>query len=187
MPADLANSRPVGWRDRLLSERGSLATQRDSFLQEIESIRDQLDRLLDGIDYCFDWKPNDEEWSGREIIYHMVDTPLGGVHVAVWGVLSGELDEISITAGLTNLTLERKANGIAEVRNDLEEVLTGLADALSSATDAKLEERSVPIRAISFSTSSERTAGDLLARTFVHHWQEHLAQLGELREMLGLD
>ena len=164
-----------------------MVTQRDSFFQEIESIRDELDRLLDGIDYCFDWKPSDEEWSGREIIYHIVDTPSGGVHIAVRGVLDGELNEITITAGLTNITPGRQANGIAEVRNDLKEVLTGLEQALSSATDAKLDERSVVIRAISFSTSPERTARELLARTFVHHWREHLAQLAELREMLGLD
>ena len=164
-----------------------MTTQRDSILQEIQSIRSELGRLLEGIDYCLDWKPNDEEFSAREIVYHMVDTPSGGIHTAVQGVLSGSVQELPIASGLTNMTDERQGNDLDKVREDLETVLYGLEKALASTTDAELDGKRVPLHSITRSTTTERSVEDLVSGIFVRHWREHLGQLAALREALGLE
>ena len=164
-----------------------MTTQRDSILQEIQSIRSELGRLLEGIDYCLDWKPNDEEFSAREIVYHMVDTPSGGIHTAVQGVLSGSVEELPIASGLTNMTDERQENDLDKVREDLGTVLSGLEKALASTTDAELDGKRVPLHSITRSTTTERSVEDLVSGIFVRHWREHLGQLAALREALGLE
>ncbi len=164
-----------------------MTTQRDSILQEIRSIRSELGRLLEGIDYCLDWKPNDEEFSAREIVYHMVDTPSRGIHTAVQGVLSGSVQELPIASGLTNMTDERQGNDLDKVREDLETVLSGLEKALASTTDAELDGKRVPLHSITRSTTTERSVEDLVSGIFVRHWREHLGQLAALREALGLE
>ena len=164
-----------------------MTTQRDSILQEIQSIRSELGRLLEGIDYCLDWKPNDEEFSAREIVYHMVDTPSRGIHTAVQGVLSGSVQELPIASGLTNMTDERQGNDLDKVREDLETVLSGLEKALASTTDAELDGKRVPLHSITRSTTTERSVEDLVSGIFVRHWREHLGQLAALREALGLE
>jgi len=164
-----------------------LTTQRDSLLQELQSIRSELDRLLEGIDYSFDWKPSDEEWSAREVVYHLVDTPSGGVHTAVQGVLDGSIKELPITASLSNMTPERRRQDITGAREDLEAVLAGLESALNSTTDADLMGKKVPLHSITRGTTTERTAQELVAGIFVRHWREHLGQLVALREALGLE
>ena len=164
-----------------------MTTQRDSILQEIQSIRSELGRLLEGIDYCLDWKPNDEEFSAREIVYHMVDTPSGGIHTAVQGVLSGSVQELPIASGLTNMTDERQGNDLDKVREDLETVLYGLEKAFASTTDAELDGKRVPLHSITLSTTTERSVENLVSGIFVRHWREHLGQLAALREALGLE
>ena len=164
-----------------------MTTQRDSFLQEIQSIRSELGRLLEGMDYCLDWKPGDEEWSAREVVYHLVDTPSGGIHAAVQSVLTGSIEELSITASLTNLTQERRGKDLDQAREDIAVVLTGLESALGSATDAELTEKKVPVHSVTRATTAERTAQEMIERIYVRHWREHLAQLAELRDALGLE
>lgn len=164
-----------------------MTTQRDSILQEVQSIRSELGRLLEGIDYCLDWKPDDEEFSAREIIYHMVDTPSGGIHTAIQGVLSGSVQEVPISSSLTNMTDERQGNDLDKIREDLEAVLAGLEKALASATDAELISKRVPLHSITRSTTTERSVEDLVSGIFVRHWREHLGQMAALRESLGLD
>ena len=164
-----------------------MTTHRDSFLQEIQNIRSELGRLLEGMDYCLDWKPGDEEWSAREVVYHLVDTPGGGVHTAVQSVLTGDIQELSITASLTNLTQERLGNALNQAQEDITNVLTGLERALGSATDAELTDKKVPVHSITRATTMDRNALELVERIFVRHWREHLAQLAELRDALGLD
>ena len=164
-----------------------MTTQRDAVLQEIQSIRSELGRLLEGMDYCLDWKPNDEEFSAREIVYHIVDTPSGGIHTAVQGVLSGSVQELPIASSLTNMTEERQENDLDKVREDLETVLAGLEKALASTTDAELDSKRVPLHSITRSMTTERSVEDLVSGIFVRHWREHLGQLAALQEALGLE
>ena len=164
-----------------------MTTQRDSFLQEIRGIRADLVRLLDGMDYSFDWKPSDEEWSAREVLYHMVDTPSGGMHSAIRKILEGSIEELPIHAGLTNLTEDRRQKDLVTVREDAEEVLAGLEQVLASTTDSELEARSVLAHSLALGKVVPRPAQELVAGLFARHWKEHLGQLAELREGLGLD
>ena len=163
-----------------------MTTQRDTALQEVQDIRAELGRLLDGMDYCLDWKPEDEEWSAREIIYHILDTPSQGIHSAVQGVLQGAIKELSVTASLTNMTQERQNMDLEQVRHDVETVLSGLERALATATDTDIETRKVVFHSVTRSRTEDRTAESPVSGLFVRHWREHMAQLAELRDMLGL-
>ena len=164
-----------------------MTTQRDSFLREIQSVRNELGRLLEGVDYCCDWKPDDENWSVREVVYHLVDTPSGGIDTAVRGVLEGSIQEFPITAGLTNLTPERQERNLEQTREEVEDILSGLEAALGFTTDAELTDKKVSVHSVSRSTTEERTAHDLMEGTFLRHWRVHLGQLAALRELLGVD
>ena len=61
----------------------------------VRRIREELTGLLDGMDYCLDWKDGDG-WCAREVLYHLVDTPEGGIGSVIAGVLSGSLEEVTI-------------------------------------------------------------------------------------------
>ena len=162
-------------------------TTRDSLLQEIQSIRTEFQRLLEGIDYCFDWKSDDQEWSAREIVYHVVDTPSGGIHTVLQRVLAGTIQEFAISSSLNNLTPERQAKDLEGVKEDVEAVIAGMENALATASDADLASKTVPMYSTTDRTTSERTAQNLAEGIFVRHWREHLGQLATLREALGLE
>ena len=164
-----------------------MTTQRDTYLEEIKAIRGKMDRLLDGIDYCFDWKSGDGEWSGREVVYHMLDTPAGGIHSILRGMLSGGIQELTITADLTNLNPERQERDIAGVRDDTEAVLGDLEELLSSATDDQIAGAKVTTHLVSRGETIERTAKELVEGIFIRHWRQHLDQLAQLRDSLGLE
>jgi hypothetical protein len=173
--------------DNIRSGGTSLTSLKDTALQEVQEIRVELGRLLDGMDYCLDWKPEDEEWSAREVIYHIVDTPSQGIQAAVQGVLQGAIGELSVTASLTNMTQERQSMDLEQVQQDVETVLSGLERALATATDAEIQTRKVVFHSVTRSRTEDRTAENLVSGLFVRHWREHLAQLAALRDMLGLD
>ena len=164
-----------------------MTIQRDTLHQEVQRIRGELGQLLDGMDYCCDWKPDEEEWSARDIICHLVDTPKGGVHTLVHGVLQGSIHGFDITASLSNLTPERQQKDLGQLKGDLEEVLVGMESALSSATDAELEAKVVPMHSVTRGATEDRTAQRIVEGIFIRHWSEHLVQLKELREALGLE
>ena len=163
-----------------------MTTQRDSFLQDTQSIRRELDRLLEGLESHLDSKPNDEEWSAREIIYHMVETPEEGIHIAVQRTLEGSIQVLPMIANLTNLTSERQSKALADIRMDVEAVLSGMEGALTSTTDAELEERKTVFHSILRNVKEDRSAYQLTAGYFVRHWRDHIGQLATLREALGL-
>ena len=43
------------------------------------------------MDYCLDWKPDASAWCARQVVYHLLNTPPGGLASVVKGVLSGGL------------------------------------------------------------------------------------------------
>ncbi len=163
-----------------------MTTQRDAYLEEVGHIRSELSRTLDGMDYCLDWKPSDEEWSAREVLYHLVDTPEGGIHTAVQGILEGSIGELTIASNLTNINEERRAKELGEVLDEANTVLDGLGQALSATADASLAEKRASVYSVARGVTEERTAQMMVERVFINHWREHLSQLTELREMLGV-
>ena len=163
-----------------------MTTQRDSFHEEAKSIRGEMSRLLQGLDDHLDWKPNEDEWSAREIVYHMVETPAEGIHTAIQRVLEGSIQELPILANLTNVTQERQAKDMEKVRADVEVVLTGMERVLASTTDAELADKKVVYHSVLRSMKEDRTAEVLTAGYFVRHWKDHMGQLAKLREALGV-
>ena len=158
---------------------------RDRHLETARAINTELSELLDGMDYCLDWKPEPSDWCVREVVYHLLDTPPGGIHSVVQGILSGELDEYDIWADQSNMTPERQAKDMAQLKGDIGDLFQGLEQALASASDDDLTDRPVMAHLKSRGVDVQRTVDMLLERGFAGHWREHLNQIGELRSSLG--
>ena len=158
----------------------TIQSQRDN----VDSLRTALLELLDGMNYCLDWKPDESQWSAREIVYHLLDTPPGGMAAVAQGIVSGEITEYEIWSDFTNVTEARATLDMAEVERDIAAFFAVFADALESANDADLQARRVLMRQRTRGEDVERTLEEALAG-FDRHWRAHLEQLAELRAALG--
>jgi hypothetical protein len=138
------------------------------------------------MDYCLDWKPDPDSWSAREVIYHLVDTPTGGLHCLIQGMLSGQKREFDLTPDQNNITPDRLVLEFRQVEKDLLEVLEGLEGAVSGASDAELGEKTITANLLARAISEQRTVQNLLQGLFARHWRGHLSQIQELREALGM-
>ena len=163
-----------------------MATTKLEHLQNLELIHHELIQLLDGMDYCLDWKPDTSAWSARDLVYHLVDTPPGGIHGVVEGILSGQVAEFDLWSDRNNMTPERLANDMEQVRRDVLGVLDGLHHSLTGATGEELSQKSAMVHQRNRGWDEPRTAEELLLGLFARHWREHLEQLRELRQSLGM-
>jgi len=163
-----------------------LATSKQEHLDNVKRVQDELLAALVGMDYCLDWKQDSSEWSARELVYHVLDTPAGGVHSIVKGILSGEITEYEIWSDLTNLTPERLAYDLAEVTGDIETFCGELSTALAGMSDDDLEGKVVKMHQKTRGVDEERTLNMILERTLNVHIREHLVQLQTLREALAI-
>jgi hypothetical protein len=136
--------------------------------------------------YCLDWKQDTDEWSARELVYHVLDTPSGGAHGLVKGIISGEISEYEIWSDLTNITPERTAYDLDQVNADIEAFFQSLDDSLSGISDADLQAKKVMMHQRTRGVDEERTLDAILERTLNVHMNDHLAQLQELREALAI-
>ena len=163
-----------------------MTSQKSIYLEDIRSIRTDLIQLLDGMDYCLDWKPNSDCWSAREVIYHLVDTPAGGLHSLIQGMLSGQKTEFDLMPDQNNITPDRLVQKPRQVEKDVLEVLEGLEAAVSGASETELGEKTITAHLLARGTSEQRTVQNLLQGLFARHWRGHLSQIRELREALGM-
>ncbi len=163
-----------------------MTNSKDTHLANIRGIGDDLLRLLDGMEYCLDWKPDAESWSPREVVYHLLETPAGGLHDLIQGVLSGARKEFDLVPDRSNMTAERMAKDLEEVRRDINTVLRGLDEAVSAAGEQELSEKPVLAHLKARGRDEERTVDMLLEGLFARHWCGHLDQIRELRESLGM-
>ena len=157
---------------------------RDENLATVRRIRDELRSLLEGMDYCLDWKDGDN-WSAREVLYHLVDTPEGGIGSVIAGVLDGSVSEVTILPDANNMTPERMAADIDEAAVGPLAIIWTAENAIANATDADFTERTAMAHLPHRDIHEVRPAQafiDGLAR----HWGEHLAQLRAIRETLGV-
>ena len=152
--------------------------------ENLDSLQSSLLELLDGMNYCLDWKPDDSAWSAREIVYHLLDTPPGGMAAIVKGIVSGEINEYEIWSDRTNVTEARSTLDMEEVEADISAFFAAFAGALQPAGDQDLQARRVLMHQRTREQDEERTLETALAG-FDRHWRAHLEQLGELREALG--
>ena len=163
-----------------------MTNQKSIYLEDIQTIKTELLQLLDGMDYCLDWKPDHDSWSAREVIYHLVDTPPGGLHTLIQGMLSGQKKEFDLMPDQSNITADRLVLELGQVEKDVLEVLEGLEGGVSGASEAELGEKTVTAHLLALGTSEQRTVPNLLQGLFARHWRAHLSQLQELREALGM-
>ena len=162
-----------------------MTSPKESLSELARSVQTRLMELLDGMDYCLDWKAQEDSWSVRQLVYHLLDTPSGGLNGVFKDVLSGGLTEYDLWADLDNITPQRMGHDIERVRQDIEQLFSDLALSLASATDQDLVGGTVVVHLKSRGEDVQRTADDLLRRALEGHWQGHLEQLQELRESLG--
>ena len=162
-----------------------MASQKETHLNNIRSIRDELFQLIDGMDYCLDWKPDQDSWSVREVIYHLVDTPEGGMHGLIGGIISGEKQEFDLEPDLNNMGQERLATEMEQIRKDIGTILDGLEQTVVTADEADFA-KTILAHLIARGRDEQRTAQQLLEGLFARHWGEHLGQIRELREGLGV-
>ena len=158
----------------------NIQAQRDN----LDSLRSALLELLEGMNYCLDWKPDDDAWSAREIVYHLLDTPPGGTPLVVQGIVLGEIGEYEIWSDRTNVTEVRATLEMEELEQDITSFFTAFGEALGPAVDADLEGKRVMMHQRTRGEEVERSLEAVLAG-FDRHWRGHLGQLAELREALG--
>ena len=163
-----------------------MTSRKDDNQGKVSGIRSELLDLIEGMDYCLDWKPDSSAWSVRQVVYHILDTPAGGIHQVVWGMLSGELAEFEIWADLDNMTADRMAYDIEQIREDIDEFVHELSEVIESATEEDFDEKSALAHLRSRGVDEDRTVQELLDRAFEGHWREHLAQIADLRDSLGM-
>ena len=163
-----------------------MTSRKDENQEKISRIRSQLIELLDGMDYCLDWKADPSSWSPRQVVYHIVDTPLGGIHKIVKGMLSREIAEFEIRSDLDNMTPERMSYDIDQVRGDIEAFFHELDEAVRSASAEDFDGKSALLHLPSRGVDETRTVQELLDRAFEGHWTGHLAQINEIRDALGM-
>ena len=152
--------------------------------ENLESLRSSLLGLLEGMDYCLDWKPDDSDWSAREIVYHLLDTPPGGMASVARGIATGQITEYEIWSDRTNVTEARSTLDMTEVEADISGFFDAFRSALENAGDADLQNRRVIMHQRTRGEDVERTLETALGG-FDRHWRAHLEQLGELRDALG--
>ena len=152
--------------------------------ENVDSLRVSLLQLLDGMNYCLDWKADDSDWSPREIVYHLLDTPSGGNAALIRKIISGEISEYEIWSDRTNITEERSTLDLAEIENDIAAFFAAFDEALDKAGDGNLQDRRVLMHQRTRGEDVERTLEEALAG-FDRHWRAHMEQLGGLREALG--
>ena len=152
--------------------------------KNLASLRDLLAGLLEGMDYCLDWKPDGDSWSAREIVYHLLDTPPGGMASVLKGVVSGEITEYEIWSDRTNITEARTTLEMPEVEADIAAFFNSFEAALGAASENDLQDLRVTMHQRTRGQDEERTLETALQR-FDGHWRGHLEQLGELRAALG--
>jgi len=163
-----------------------LVTGKQAHIESVHNIKSELLAVLEGMDYCLDWKQDSEEWSARELVYHVLDTPPGGAHGLIKGIISGEIREYELWSDLTNVTPERAAYDLDRLNADIETFFQSLEDSLSGISDAVLETKKVLMHQRTREVDEERTLDAVLERTLNVHIKDHLAQLQELRDALAI-
>ena len=162
---------------------------RDENLATVQRIRAELTGLLEGMDYCLDWKDGDnralDQWSAREVLYHLVDTPEGGIGSVIAGVLNGAREEVTILPDANNMTPERMAADIDEAMAGPLAILQTAEDAIAAASDADFTEKTAMAHLPHREIHETRTAQSFI-EGLERHWGEHLAQLRAIRETLGM-
>ena len=151
-----------------------------SHLDNVINIRARTLALLDGMDHLIDKTTDPEEWSIRDIIYHLSDTPVGGLGLLFRGMVSGDISEFDLIPDLTNVTPSRKATTLDQARHELVEILDDIEQVVSRGSADVFDGTTVTAHLKSRDTDETRTLETLLRGLFARHWLSHLDQLEAL-------
>ena len=163
-----------------------MTSQKNDNIEKVQSVRDEMVGLMEGMDYCLDWKPDPSSWSVRQVVYHLLDTPPGGLNQLLWGLLSGELQEIDLWADRDNITPDRSSYDLEQINEDITDFFQDMDQALESVSPDDFDEKSILIHFKTRGDDEERTLQVLLEGALGRHWQEHFSQIRELRDSLGV-
>ncbi len=163
-----------------------MTSQKEQHLENINDIRSELFQILEGMDYCLDWRPDPESWSVREVITHILNTPPPGVPGILKEMLDGDIQQFDLWADEKYLTPEGQSWDLGQLREQLDRYFGALEETLASATGDDIVNTSVMVHQRNRHWDEPRTAQWLLERLFAGHWREHLDQLRELRNGLGI-
>ncbi|HCG90663.1 MAG TPA: hypothetical protein DEZ08_02330 [Dehalococcoidia bacterium] len=145
----------------------------DSFIMCISSI---LERNKNKVDFC----PDETSWSIRQHIYHLLDTPTGGIHSIMTTVKTNPKETLVIIPDLDNITEDNQKKTTLEIQADLINYSKSFHNCLSLYSEEDLDQiiiqTSLPKRGI----IEDRTPRSLLDRLFVRHWSEHISDLLKL-------
>ena len=151
-----------------------------SHLDNIIYIRARTLALLNGMDELIDETADPEEWSIRDIIYHLSDTPVGGLGLLFRGMVSGDISEFDLIPDLTNVTQSRKTTTLEQARHELLGILDEIEHVISRGSSDVFEGTTVTAHLKSRNTDETRTLETLLRGLFARHWLSHLDQLEAL-------
>ncbi len=155
-------------------------------IDNLHAARDQLLELLDGMDYCLDWKSEPADWSARQVVYHLLESPPGGLQKVLWAAVYGEPERIEVSAGDDNITTERAGYDLEQVLDDVARFFTSMQEALEAAAKQDTGGESVLARYQTSGGGETYTVGALLDAMFGPHWNEHMDQIRALRDALGM-
>ena len=154
-------------------------------LENIRAIRNRMLNVLSGMDACIDETTQNESWSTREIIYHLSDTPSGGLGALFQGMISNSVLEFDLTPDLTNVTSDREKTTLEDGISGLTTILDQIESVVSDTTPEILEDTTIICHHLSRQTDEVRSLENLLRGLFARHWIAHLEQLELLKCELG--
>ena len=131
-------------------------------------------------------KPDPAQWWARQGIYPVPETPPGGIAPLLRSIFSGSSQEFDLWADQDNVRPERLTLELEKVESDIGRYFQDLQETITAAGEEDFTGRTVIAHWKTYGRDQERTAKDLLEGLFARHWREHMVQLGELREALGL-
>ena len=100
----------------------------ESILNRATQLERDLEESLEGMDCYLDMKMNLKEWSVREVLWHILEDPEGGIPKAVESIVDGMLPELTIVADETHLTLQRQSMDLPEIRQEIHEYFRRLEE-----------------------------------------------------------
>ena len=158
-----------------------MTTAKELHLQNVADIRSELFQILEGMEEVLDWREDDESWSAREVVTHMLYTPPPGVPHVLAAVMSGDTTEYDLWADQKYMSEEAQGWSLDQVRQQFEDYFSALERALAPLDDATLEETTPMVHQRNRLWDEPRPAQWLVERLFAGHWREHLGQLQELK------
>ena len=166
--------------------RVSMTSLTKSILRRANQLERDLEKSIEGMDYYIDNKLDIEEWSVREVLWHILEDPEGGMPKAVESIIDGTLSELTIVADETHLTLERQSMDLPAIRQEIGAYFRQLKEVLSVVSDGQISRITISCWFPLKNHREDRTSEALLEGLFLRHWSDHVKQLQALQLAFSL-